>query len=375
MFGNTKNTAYHAPDYLFIIGFGLLILFGLIMLSSAGTAVGFENYNDSYHFIKEQLLKGFLPGLLLLLILSKINYQYWKKFSLPFLIISVILLIVVFIPGIGATFGTARSWIQIFGFSIQPAEIVKLTFLLYLATWLEKRGAHGVKDLYNGFLPFIILIGIISALIMKQPDMGTLSIIIFMSLAVYFASGAKIKHVVGLVTVGGLGMYYLITNSAYREARFTTFLHPELDPQGIGYHINQAFLAVGSGGWFGRGFGHSRQKFLFLPETTGDSIFAVIGEELGFIVCLLLIALFVFLMIRGFKIGRNSIDQFGRLVTVGIISWLIFQAFFNIASMIGLLPMTGIPLPFISYGGTAMMIGMAAIGIVINISKQTKQHK
>ena len=168
-------------------------------------------------------------------------------------------------------------------------------------------------------------------------------------------------------------IYVLILNSPYRAARLTTFLHPELDPQGIGYHINQAFLAIGSGGFWGRGFGHSRQKFQYLPEATGDSIFAIMAEELGFIICVLIIFLFIFLMYRGLKTAKGSIDQFGRLLAIGIVSWFTFQAFFNISSMIGLLPMTGIPLPFISYGGTALAVTMAAFGILINISKQAKR--
>ena len=307
-------------------------------------------------------------------LLANINYQIWKKFTLALLLTSIALLVIVFIPGLGSEYGTAKSWINIAGFSFQPAELVKLTFLLYLATWLEKRGAHGVKDLYTSFLPFLFVMGVISVLMLLQPDMGTLSIIIFIAMTVFFASGAKIKHVSAIILAGMSFIYLLISNSPYRAARLTTFLQPELDPQGIGYHINQAFLAVGSGGLFGRGFGHSRQKFQYLPEATGDSIFAIMAEELGFILCLLAIGLFLVIMYRGLNIAKDSVDQFGRLVAIGIISWITFQAFFNISSMIGLLPMTGIPLPFISYGGTALAVTMGAFGILTNISMQTK-HK
>ncbi len=367
-----KTSNYHAPDYILIGAFGALILLGLAVLSSAGTAVGFEKFGDSYYFIKHQALYGLLPGILLFIIFSKINYQVWKKFIVPLLVISILLLIIVFIPGVGAEYGTAKSWINIGNFSFQPAELVKLTFLLYLATWLERRGVYGVKDFYSGFLPFLFLIGIISSLMLLQPDMGSLSIIIFMSIAVFFASGAKMKHVLAMVAAGATAIYLLIIKSPYRAARLTTFLHPELDPQGIGYHINQAFLAIGSGGIWGRGFGLSRQKFQYLPEATGDSIFAIYAEELGMIMCFILLALFILLIYRGLKIARRSPDQFGRLASAGIVSWLVFQAFFNISSMVGLLPMTGIPLPFISYGGTALAVGLAAMGILVNISRQTK---
>jgi cell division protein FtsW len=375
MFGKKSKSNYHTPDIPMIITFAVILVLGLIVLSSAGTAVGYQKFGDSYYFIKHQILYGLLPGLALFFIFASINYQIWKKFIIPLLGASIALLVVVFIPGIGAEYGTAKSWIDIGAFSFQPAELVKLTFLLYLGTWLEKRGTYGVKDLYTGFLPFIFLIGIISVLMLMQPDMGTLSIIIFMCIAVFFASGAKLKHVFMLFAAGASSIYLLIANSPYRAARLTTFLHPELDPQGIGYHINQAFLAVGSGGFFGRGFGHSRQKFQYLPEATGDSIFAIYAEELGFFLSVALIALFIFLVYRVLQVGKHSPDQFGRLVAVGIISWIAFQAFFNISSMIGLLPMTGIPLPFVSFGGTALAVTMAAMGILTNISRQTKLLK
>ena len=374
MFNLFKNSNFHKPDYILISSFGILLLLGLFILSSAGSAVGFQNFGDSYYFIKHQVTNGLIPGIILFFLLANINYQVWKKFTLALLLTSIALLVVVFIPGLGSEYGTAKSWINIAGFSFQPAELVKLTFLLYLATWLEKRGAHGVKDLYTSFLPFLFVMGVISVLMLLQPDMGTLSVIIFIGMAVFFASGAQIKHVSAIILAGISFIYLLILKSPYKVARLKTFLHPELDPQGIGYHINQAFLAIGSGGLFGRGFGHSRQKFQYLPEATGDSIFAIMAEELGFILCLLAIGLFIVIMYRGLNVAKDSIDPFGRLVAIGIISWITFQAFFNISSMIGLLPMTGIPLPFISYGGTALAVTMGAFGILTNISMQTK-HK
>ena len=363
----------HKPDFVFIIVFALLTLIGLIILTSAGSALGYEKFNDSYYFIKHQLLFGLLPGLALLLIFSKINYQKLKKFSIPLLFFSIILLIIVFIPGISAKYGSAKSWINIAGLSFQPSELVKLTFLLYLTTWLEKRGESGVRDFYYGFLPFVFLLAIISGLIIAQPDLGTLSIIIFMCMAVFFASGAKLKHVMGLVALGATAIYFLI-KTPYRAARLTTFLHPELDPLGVGYHINQAFLAVGSGGLWGRGFGHSRQKFLYLPEASGDSIFAVFAEELGFAICALFVILFLFLIFRGLKIAKQAPDPFGKLLATGIISWFAIQACFNIGAMVGLLPITGVPLPFVSAGGTALAVSMAAVGIMINISKKTEGY-
>ncbi|MFH0988302.1 MAG: putative lipid II flippase FtsW [Parcubacteria group bacterium] len=366
------TTSRHRPDITLLVCLGLLTIIGLFALTSAGAAVGYQKFGDSYFFIKHQILYGLLPGLVLFAIFFSVNYQFWKKFTLPFLALSILLLITVFIPGLGAKFGTARSWIDLGGFSLQPSEIVKLTFMLYLATWLAKRGEHGVKDLYYGFMPFLFLIGIISVLMLLQPDTGSLAIIIFMSVAVFFASGAKAKHVLGLFAAGAFGFYLLLKSSTYRAARFQTFLHPELDLQGRGYHINQAFMAIGSGGFWGRGFGNSQQKFNYLPEPTGDSIFAIMSEELGFVLCFLIVSLFVMILWRSFKIAKNVNDPFGRLLAIGISSWFIFQAFFNISSMIGLLPMTGVPLPFISYGGTALAMNLAGAGILLNISRQTK---
>lgn len=366
------KTKYHRPDFILIILFGLVIVFGLIVLTSASSAAGFEKFGDSYYFIKQQLLHGFVPGIILLAILSFINYQKWKKFIFPLFIISVILLISVFIPGIGEEYGGSKSWVNLGPITFQPSELVKLTFLLYLASWLAKREKSEIRDLSTGFLPFIFIIGIISLLMALQPDIGTLIVILTTSIIVYFSSGARLRHLFSMAAGGAGLLLLLIKISPYRTARLMTFIHPELDPQGIGYHINQAFLAIGSGGLFGRGFGHSRQKFQYLPEVTGDSIFAIICEELGYLFALLLIALFVLLFLRILKMAQNCDDKFGKLLAIGIGSWFVVQAFVNISAMIGLAPLTGIPLPFVSHGGTALAIGMAAFGILINISRQAK---
>ncbi|HUT22149.1 MAG TPA: putative lipid II flippase FtsW [Candidatus Bipolaricaulota bacterium] len=367
-----QKTSYHRPDYILIGLFGAILLFGLIILTSASSAAGFEKFNDSYHFIKQQLFHGFLPGIVLLILLSLINYQRWKKSIGPLFIVSLILLLSVFLPGVGVEYGGAKSWIDLGGFSFQPSELVKLTFLMYLSIWLSRRNKDDIKNFKSGFLPFIFIIGIISILMALQPDIGTLFVILASAIIVYFASGAKISHLTTIAAAGAGLILLLIKISPYRSARLMTFLHPELDPQGIGYHINQAFLAIGSGGLFGRGFGHSRQKFQYLPEVTGDSIFAIVCEELGYFFALLLIGLFIALFIRILKMADKCSDPFGRLLAIGIGSWFIVQAFVNVAAMVGLAPMTGVPLPLVSHGGTALAINMAAFGILINISRQTR---
>jgi cell division protein FtsW len=282
-------------------------------------------------------------------------------------------LTLVFIPGLSAGIGTAHSWIAIGNyFTVQPSEFVKLTFLFYLAAWLEQRGKYGVREVQGGFLPFLGVLSVIIVLMILQPDIGTMSIIVAMSLLVYFVGGAPWHYFFALIAAGIGGLGLLIGLSPYRVARFTTFLNPELDPQGIGYHINQALLAIGSGGIFGLGFGHSRQKFQYLPEVVSDSIFAVVAEEMGMLVCLALIGLFLALLWRTITIANAAPDRFGRYVVVGIGGWFVLQAFINIGSMMAIMPMTGVPLPFISYGGTSLAVSLAAVGVVLNISRHCR---
>jgi len=362
------------PDYVFIGIIGALLVFGLMILSSATSPVAYEKFGDNYWYLKHQIFFGLLPGLLAFFLMSRLDYRKWKKYALPFLVISIALLLLVFIPGLGAGYGKARSWINVFGMSLQPSEIVKITFLIYLAAWLgPKRGGRDMQEVGASFIPFAIVFGIIALLMILQPDIGTLSIIAIISIIVYFSAGAPLSHL-GWISGAGAFLFFLLVKFApYRTARLMTFLHPELDPQGVGYHINQALLAIGSGGFFGLGLGLSRQKFQYLPEVAGDSIFAVMAEELGFIFMILFIAALVFLAIRGFKIAKEAPDGFGRLLAVGITSWFVLQSFINIGAMVGILPLTGIPLPFVSYGGTALTVCLAAAGIMANISKYSRE--
>lgn len=359
------------PDYFFLAIVGVILAFGLIMLASASAPIGYEQFGDSYYFLKHQILFGLVPGLIGLYAFSRVPFFVWKRYAWELLLVSIGLLVLVFIPGVSAGFGTSHSWISFFGlFSVQPAEIVKLTFLFYLAAWLEERGERGVK---TSFVPFVSVLGAIMFLIALQPDVGTMSIIVAMSLVVYFVAGAPLLHVGGFVAGGAVLLALLIGLAPYRAARFTTFLYPELDPQGIGYHINQALLAIGSGGFWGVGYGHSRQKFQYLPEVSGDSIFAIIGEELGFIFSVLIIVAFLFFFRRAVRIAMSAPDVFGKLVVIGIASWICIQALVNIGSMVGVMPMTGVTLPFVSYGGSSLAISMCAIGVVLNISRYAKK--
>ena len=347
-------------------------MFGLAMLASASGPVGYERFADSYYYLKHQFFSGVLPGLALFALAAFVPYRAYKRYAGALFIVSIIFLILVFVPGIGTDYGTfAQSWIDLGVFSFQPAELVKLTFLLYLAAWLEGRAGE-LKDWQSGLIPFLISLGVISVLMLLQPDVGTLSIIVAIAFMMYFVAGGKVSHLVGLGIFGILAFLISIQLSPYRAARFTTFLHPEFDPLGVGYQINQALLAVGSGGFFGRGYGHSLQKFQYLPEVVGDSIFAIVAEEMGFFLTALFVFLFVAMILRGIRIARESKDGFGKYIVVGVMTWFGVQAFVNIGAIIGLMPLTGVPLPFLSYGGTALTISLVAAGIVLNVSRKNQ---
>jgi len=356
-------------DYTFMIYVGILIFFGLLVLSLASVAIGVERFDDPNHFLKRQIMFGLLPGIVAFLVCSKIPYQFWKKHAQTIFGFSVLALVLVLIPGIGASFGTgARSWINFGFFSVQPAELVKLGLIIFLAAYITQKGRN-ISDLKEGFLPVLGLGVVPIGLILLQPDLGTVSILFGILFAILFIGRAELLHLGGLLISGIAGFALMIAIAPYRAARFTTFLHPELDPQGIGYHINQAFLAIGSGGWFGLGMGHSRQKFAYLPEVHADSIFAIMAEEMGFIIAAAIIVFIVMIIFRGLRIAKAANDDFGRLLVAGICIWFAVQSFLNIGAIVGLLPLTGVPLPFISHGGTALMTAMAGVGIIINVSK------
>lgn len=358
------------PDYLIIFLVAVFVIFGFLMLSSASAPFALSKFDDSYHYVKKQFFPGLILGVFLFWIFSRLDYRILKKYSNHIFAAVLILLALVFVPGLGTTQGKgAHSWLNIFGFSLQPSEIAKLTLIIFLSAWLEYRTIAMRFSSFNTLTKFLLILGLVSFLILLQPDIGTLSIIIFIGFLVYFVSGAPFVYFPVLGGAGLAGLYVLIKLAPYRAARLTAFLDPSADPQGVGYHINQALLAIGSGRFFGVGFGQSRQKFQYLPEVSADSIFAIMGEELGFIFCALFVAALVVFLIRGLKIASAAPDFFGKILATGIAGWLVFQAFINIASMLSLMPLTGLPLPFISYGGTALTTTLAACGILVNISK------
>lgn len=358
------------PDKTLIFSVFILTFFGLIMIASAGVGYSSIRFGDPYFFFKRQLLYGILPGIIMLYISQRIDYLFWKKIAFPLFAASIVLLILVFIPGIGSKAYGASRWIQL-GISFQPSEMLKLSLILYLAAWFEGRGEK-IKDFFEGLVPFLMIMLIVSFLLIKQPDVGTLGVIILIAMSMFFVGGSKISHILAIGAGGIVLLIGIIKAESYRMDRFLVFLHPEIDPQGVGYQINQALLAIGSGGVFGVGLGHSLQKFNYLPEPAGDSIFAIIGEELGLIGVAALLILFIVLSLRGLKIAKNAPDTFSRLAATGIVSWIFFQAIVNISAISGIIPLTGIPLPFISYGGTSIVFLMIGVGVLLNISKHAK---
>ncbi|MEA2088548.1 MAG: putative peptidoglycan glycosyltransferase FtsW [Patescibacteria group bacterium] len=363
----------HSPDYFFLLAIGILVFVGWGFLVSASSVVSLKNYNDSYFIAKQQITHGILPGIILFYLAFKIGFERLKKFAPVLMFLSLFLLVLVLIPSIGLSHGLSRSWIKLGSISFQPAEIMKLSFIIYLAIWFSRRKEKNIKDLHKGFFPFVFLTAIVLILIMLQPDLGTAIIIGLSAFSIYFLAGAKKSHLAWIVA-GGIALSSIFLKFApnYQKDRLLSFLNPQFDIQGISYHINQAFLAIGSGGWFGIGFGQSKQKFLYLPEVIGDSIFAIIAEEIGFLFLILFMSLFLFIIFRGFQIAKQSNDDFSRLVVLGIISWFAIQEFVNIGAMVGLLPLTGVTLPLVSYGGSSMAVFLASMGIIGDISRYTK---
>lgn len=365
----------HSPDYPLIGGLVILISLGILILVSVSAVLSQEKFGYPTYFWFHQIIYGLFPGLILAFILFKIPLPFFKKWAFALFIINLIILGLVFIPKIGVQIGGASRWINLGSFSFQPAEFLKISFILYLAAWLSnptkvstsrQKKSKKINVMLGAFL---VIIGILSLFLIFQPNVGTLGIIFATALLMYFGSGTPIWHTI-FVILTGIGLLLLLIRIApYRLSRFLVFLNPEIDPLGKGYQIKQALIAVGSGGILGLGLGLSRQKFGFLPQSIGDSIFAIFAEEGGFVGAAILIFLFLFFIWRGFKILKNAPDKFSQLTALGIVSWISLQAFVNMGSMIGILPLTGIPLPFISYGGSHLIAELIGVGILLNISR------
>lgn len=357
----------HKPDYLIIFCLATLVIFGLVVLASASSNLGQTKFNDSLYYLKHQMLYGLGLGFAGFAAAYKINYRHYEKVAVFLLILSVVTLVLVFTP-LGFKAGGAERWVKIGPLTFQPAEFLKITFILYLAAWLARQGERR-HSFYKGFVPLLVVLAIVAGLLLKQPATTTVVIIIVSALIIYFVSGAKFRYIISAVLAGTVIIASIIYFTPYRLERVVNFLRPDASPLAGGYHINQALIAIGSGGLTGVGFGQSTTKIQYLPEPIGDSIFAVMAEEFGFVGSLALIAIFTVFVLRIFFLARKTKDKFGKLSLVGFGSIIGIQVFVNIAAISGLIPLTGVPLPFISYGGTTLAVFMTMGGIIVNISK------
>ena len=352
----------------------LLVAGGFLIFSSASLGLLAREGARFSSVALNQVLFGVIGGMCALLITSNIHYRFWRKHAFYFFIAALALTLCVFIPGLGMDHGGAQRWIRLGGFSFQPAEILKIAFIIYTATWLSGMQKH-VDTLTKGTLPFIGIVGAVGFVMLLQPDTDTFLIMAAAGAAMFIVAGGRWRDMIalGLCGVALIGILALVR--PYVMDRLLIFLDPSSDPQGAGYQIQQSLIAVGSGGITGRGFGQSIQKFEYLPEPIGDSIFAVFAEEFGFIGASLLIALYTFFAFRGYRIAAHTPDLFGMLLVIGFVTLVTTQAFLNIAAMLGVAPLSGLPLPFISHGGTALLVTLAAVGIVLNVSKYAKEQK
>ncbi|OGH16236.1 MAG: cell division protein FtsW [Candidatus Levybacteria bacterium RIFCSPHIGHO2_02_FULL_37_10] len=349
-------------DYILLTVVAFLTFFGLLMIYDASSYIAFRDFGDKYHYIKEQSMWVIL-GFTGLFFFSFYNYRKLYYLSLPALLVAIVLLILVFIPGLGVTALGARRWIDFGFFILQPAEFVKLALAIYLSAWFSNKEK-------GRFLAFALLLGLVLFLVMLEPDMGTAAIILSQGLIIYFLSGGNIFYFLSTLPIIGFLGFLLIKLEPYRAARLATFFDPNSSLLTSSYHVKQILIAFGMGGLTGVGLGNSLQKYAYLPENTTDSIFAIIAEEFGFIGSVFLIILFIIVVWRGFLIAGHAKDTFGKLLAGGIISFLAVQFIINLGAQTALIPLTGVPLPFISYGGSALVIDLCSIGILLNISKQ-----
>ena len=349
----------------------ILVTVGFFIFSSASLGLLAREGAHFSSIATNQFIFGVVLGSIALFITSSIHYRFWRQHAFYIFLAGIILTLLVFVPKIGFEHGGAHRWIAIGSFTFQPAELLKVVSIMYLATWLSGM-KRTVQDTLRGTLPFVGFLVGIGVVLLMQPDTDTFMILVSAALAIFITAGGKIRDVIILFLCGVLLIGALAFTRPYIMDRIQTFIDPGSDPQGAGYQIKQSLIAVGAGGFWGRGFGQSIQKFEYLPEPIGDSVFAVFSEEFGFVGSTLLVLLFGFFTFRGMRIASRAPDLFGMLLVVGLVTLIIAQALLNIAAMLALAPLSGLPLPFISHGGTALLVTLASVGVILNVSKHQK---
>ncbi|HYP39927.1 MAG TPA: putative lipid II flippase FtsW [Chloroflexia bacterium] len=358
-----RSRRFERPDYWILAVIGILCMIGVLMVfSSSGVDPDDPTYLISRHI---QML---IIGTIALLVTMSVPYTRWRRYSVPFILLAVLLLMLVVV--VAEPINGAKRWLSFapLPISLQPSELAKLAFILYLADWCSTKGEK-VRDFSYGLAPFGIMLGLLGGLIFIEPDMGTMLVVFSIGVTMYFVSGAAVLHMAVGLLLAGFTFLLAATAAPYRMQRLLAFQDPWHDPLGVSYHSVQSLLALGSGGWTGMGLGASRQKFGWLPEQSTDAIFSVWGQEVGFIGAVLMITLFLVVAWRGYRVALAAPDGFSSLLATGITTWIIFQAMLNIGAVSGAIPFTGVPLPFISYGGSSLVITLASVGILLNISK------
>ncbi len=364
----------HTFDRTLLVIVIVMVVLGFFVFSSASLGLLARTGAQFSSVAMNQILFGLIGGSIALFITSSMHYRMWRQYAFYIFGATVILSLLVFVPGIGFEHGGAHRWISIGSFTLQPAEFLKIGFIIYLATWLSGMKKR-ITEFKAGTLPFFMFLGIVGVIMLLQPDTDTFLIMATASVAMFIVAGGRIRDVAILGGIGLLLLAILAFTRPYVMERITTFLDPSSDPLGSSYQINQSLIAVGSGSITGRGYGQSIQKFEYLPEPIGDSIFAVYSEEFGFIGSVLLLLLYMTFTFRGYRIATHAPDLFGMLLVVGFVTLIISQTILNVGSMLALAPLSGLPLPFISHGGTALLATLASVGIMLNVSKYQYQAR
>ena len=359
----------------FLFSVGGLVLFGLTILATASAVLAFRHTGDNYYYLKHQIFSGVIPGIALFFFASRFPHQRLKKLALPMMLFSIVLMMLVFVPQLGIQIGKATRWVDFGFFSFQPSELLKFASVVYLAALFESR-KRDITHMKESFIPFLCISGVVGLLLLAQPDLGTLSVVMSTALFVYFLAGAKMAHVGAVILLGFMVLGIFVFGLGYERDRVEVFLGMRSDIADKAYQINTALRMIGESGVFGLGYGQSQQKStVYLPEPMGDSIVAVVGQELGFLGIAAVIALFGMLGWYGYAIARAAPTVFGSILAGGIVSWILIQATINISAISGMIPLTGIPLPFISYGSTSYVVLLTACGVVYNIQRTSEEGR
>ena len=354
---------------MLLVATAMLIIAGLLAVYSSSFAVGYHLYDDANFFIARQAIFA-LIGVGVMVFFMRMDYNRLRTLSVPMLGLALAGLLLVLIPGIGGERNGASRWLEFGPVSVQPSEWAKLAIIVYIAAWLASRG-QDINKFTLGFVPFVLLMSIVGGLVVAEPDMGTTIIVVLTASTLFFVAGAPLSHLGLLLAAGGLVSYLVIQEREYQMDRLMSFMDPGADPQGNGFQILQLLIALGSGGPFGLGIGESRQAAFYVPGSHTDGVLAIVGEELGFIGLIGVLGLFVFFIYRAIKVTIQAPDRFGTLVGIGIISWIGFQTLINLGGITRTIPLTGVPVPFLSYGGSSLITIMAATGILLSISRYT----